>query len=310
MQATPATDAPEALALRERMRAMGPRYALDINAHRAEVMAAYTPLLASRPLLGLRRHQGITYGVDPRQVLEVYQPAGLSQPAPVVMFVHGGAFLRGAMNPTDQVYGNVPRFFARQGCVAVNVEYRLAPQAAYPSGSQDVAASVAWVREHAAEFGGDAQRILLIGHSAGGTHVAGSLCDPMLEPVAPMVAGVALISARLRADVLPVNPNAGGVRAYYGDDPANHEANAPMRHAARWPAKVPLLVAVAEFENPLLDVYGLEFAHRVAQVRGHAPRVVWVEAHNHTSLVAHIDSGEHAFGTALLDFLHRLMPST
>ncbi|MEJ6004019.1 alpha/beta hydrolase [Paucibacter sp. AS339] len=290
---------------------IGPIWAQDINAHREQVVRAYTPLLAARPLAGLQVSRDLAYGEHARQVLDVYQPAAALTPdarLPIMVFVHGGAFLRGQKDSNAQVYGNVPRLFARHGYLGVNVEYRLAPEAPYPAGAQDVAAAVRWVRAHAERLGGDAQRIVLIGHSSGGAHVASYVCDPLCAPPQAEIAGAVLISARLRADVRADNPNAAGVRAYFGDDPAAYEAGSAVSHAAR--LKVPTLLAVAEFENPWLDVYAAEFCHRAGLALGRIPRLICVPEHNHTSIVAHLDIGDEdrLFGQQLLDFAAGLPP--
>src|SRR5690606_32630774 len=121
------------------------------------------------------------YGGHPRQVLDVFAPAGArpSDGADVVVFIHGGAFIRGRKSIDGLIYDNVPAWFCRQGCVAVNVEYRLASDAPYPSGAEDLALAVLWLRANIARFGGSPDRIFLMGHSAGGTHVATLLFDPI-----------------------------------------------------------------------------------------------------------------------------------
>src|SRR5262249_2161220 len=133
---------------------------------------------------------------------------------PVVLFVHGGAYVGGERNVTPEVYANVATWFARKGCIGINVGYRLAPEATYPEGARDIARAVAWVHQSVEVFGGDPARILLVGHSSGGTHVASYAFDATArgEPT-PRILGQVLISARLRADTLPENPNAAGVRA-------------------------------------------------------------------------------------------------
>ncbi len=297
---------------RRRMRELGPRWADDIAAGRRVVLETYTPVLATAPADGFSVVRDVAYGPHARHRLDVYLPAAVStSPAPVVVFVHGGGFVRGDMNANAQIYGNVPRYFARHGCIAVNAEYRLAPDARFPGGAQDVALAMRWIHERlgeqAGEGGADLSRILLIGHSAGGSHVASYLCDPRVRPATPEVAAAVLVSARLRADVLPDNPNAPGVVAYYGDDPVRHEADAPMAHADAMP--VPVMTVVAEFENPHLDTYALEFCHRLAQRDGRAPRFVQVRDHNHTSVVAHIDTGDDSLGREILQFLHEINPS-
>jgi acetyl esterase/lipase len=284
--------------------ALGPVWRNDINRHRQAVVDIYTPLHSAVGKDGIIVTRDIAYGEHARQKLDVYLPRGAStqQCKPVVMFVHGGAFLRGNMNANEQIYGNVLYYFARQGMVGINVEYRLAPEAPYPAGSDDVAAAVAWAKAHAHEYGGDPDQIILIGHSAGGAHAASYIADPHVRPAAGHgVAKLVLISARLRADVHADNPNAGGVRAYWGEDVDLYEQVSPVTYAAN--IDVPLMIAIAEHENPYLDVYAAELFWRVGQARGRAPRFVQVRHHNHTSIVAHMDTGDDLLGRQILDFI-------
>ncbi len=88
--------------------------------------------------------------------------------------------------------------------------------------------------------------------------------------------GLVLISGRLRADARPDNPNAAAVRAYFGDDESLYEARSPVTYAAA--SQLPVFLAVAEYENPLLDVYGAETLHRIAVARGRAPRFLRLRA--------------------------------
>ena len=288
-------------AQRAAMLALGPTWAQDIQENRRRVCDIYDAIHGALPADDLRVAPAQAYGDDPRQQLDLYLPIAHDQTArPIVAFVHGGAFLRGNKDATPHIYANVPRLFARAGCIGVNIEYRLAPRAPYPAGADDVAAAVGWLREHAAAWGGDPERIVLLGHSAGGSHVATFLTDPRYKGQAQGVTAAALISARLDADTLPGNPNAAGVVAYYGADPAQQRRHAPMAHAEAM--TVPLMVAVAEYENPYLDLYALQYAARVAAA-GRMPRIVQVARHNHTSIVAHLGSADREFATALLDFV-------
>jgi acetyl esterase/lipase len=184
------------------------------------------------------------------------------------------------------------------------MEYRLAPEAAYPGGAEDVARAITWIKENVWEFGGNPDRVILVGHSAGASHAAAYVCDPAARPAeGPGVAGLVLMSGRLRADARADNPNAHGVRAYYGADESLYEVRSAVTHAER--LDVPLFVAVAEYENPYLDAYSAEFLHRVGMARKRVPRFVQLRGHNHTSIVAHFDSGEDFLGRELLDFIAR-----
>ncbi len=285
------------------MLALGRSWADDIQGNRRQVCAIYDSVHATLPAGGIRCHADIAYGPYARHRLDLYLPADVAanDARPVIVFVHGGAFLRGDKDASPHIYANVPRWCARQGYVGVNVEYRLAPDAPYPAGAEDVAAALAWLRMHVRGYGGDPRRIVLVGHSAGGSHVASCLSDPVCGENGEGVAAAVLVSARLQADTLPDNPNANGVAAYYGSDPALQAARAPMPFAGR--LRVPLMVAFAQFENPYLDLYALQYAARVREAQGRSPRVVQVAHHNHTSIVAHLGTDDTAFSQILGEFL-------
>ncbi len=289
---------------------LGPRWNDDIMAHRKAVIDCYSPVLAVAPK-SPHVARDLAYGTHPRQVLDVFAPvvgAGASDAEGLrdaVLFVHGGAFVRGNKSVNGEIYDNVCHWFARQGFVAINVEYRLADDAPWPGGAQDTAQALVWVREHAAELRIDPARIFLIGHSAGGTHAAGCLFDPALTSAhgerGADVAGLVLISARLFADVDPRNPNANPVRAYFGTDETRYVERSPLTHAARH--LVPTMIAVAEYENRFLDDYGAAFFQQLLRERGVAPRFVQLRGHNHTSIVAHFNSGEDWLGREILAFM-------
>lgn len=280
---------------------IGPRWAEDIIGHRKMVIDAYTPVLARVGRAGIEVTRDLSYGKHARQRLDVYCRPKATE-APVVVFVHGGAFMRGDKDANAEIYGNVPRYFARHGCIGINLEYRLAPDAAYPSGAADVALSMAWVHAHVSEFGGDPRRIVLVGHSAGGAHAGAYACDPAARPTQGHgLAGLVLISSRLRADARSDNPNAKAVRAYYGEDESLYEQRSVVTHAHQ--IDLPVFLAAAEYENPYLDAYTAEFAWRVGMAHRRMPRFLHLPWHNHTSIVAHFDSGEDVLGKALLEFI-------
>lgn len=287
---------------RELLLSLGPKWASDIGAHRDLVVRTYSAFHAGIPKAGIEVVRDIAYGEHDRHRLDVFTASGFAagDRRPVLVFVHGGAFIRGKRSPTFEVYDNVCYRFARAGYVAINMEYRLAADAPYPGGAQDVAAAHAWIVRHAAAYGGDPGQVFLMGHSAGGSHVAALAFDPACRQDAA-IAGVILVSARLRADVLPGNPNAAGVRAYYGEDARLHEQRSVVTHAQG--SDVPLFIAIAEYENPYLDAYGAEFFARAAMARKTTPRFLQVRGHNHTSIVAHINSGEDELAQEIIHFI-------
>jgi len=286
---------------RRRMAQIGAAWASDIGKHRNDVLEIYTPRLARAPKAGVKVARNLAYGAHPRQVLDVFQPEGV-RAAPVLVFVHGGAFVRGDKSVNGEVYDNLLYYFARHGILGVNIEYRLAPEAAFPCGAEDVHEAVQWAKRNAAQFGGDPGRIFPFGHSAGGTHVATYAFDPNVSAKpGTEVKGIVIASGRLRADVLPDNPNANAVRAYFGDDPSKYEVRSPVIYADRF--ALPVFIAIAEFDNPYLDVYCAELFHRLSVARKRAPAFVRMSRHNHISMVAHFNSGEDILGRQILEFI-------
>ena len=290
-------------AARRLMAEIGPIWGSNIQKHRGHVVETYTPLHQAVSKAGIEVSHDLAYGPHERQKLDVFKPTQ-AKGAPVVVFVHGGAFVRGNKSDNGEIYDNVLYYFARKGCVGVNVEYRLAPESQYPGAAEDVRDSLAWIRANIAQYGGDPQRIFLIGHSAGGTHVATYVFDPvMARKDDDGLAGLVLISARLRADALPANPNAQAVRAYFGADESLYPARSPVTHAAN--SKLPVLIAIAEFENPLLDAYGAEMYQALRLSRERTPRLIQLMAHNHTSITAHMNTEEDILGEEILAFMRR-----
>ena len=282
---------------------IGPVWATDTQKYSDIVKRAYAPLLRAASNDGITISRNLVYGPHPRQVVDIFQPDHSSN-MPVAIFVHGGAFVRGDKCTTPEMYDNVLYWFARQGYLGANVEYRLAPEAAYPAGADDVARATAWLFENAARFGGNPAKLFLIGHSSGGTHVASFAYDPALGYLGKHVSAIVLISARLRADQSSENPNAAGVKAYFGDDLATYEARSPVNFGGE--GNLPVFIVNAEYENPLLDVYGLELAYRVSVARRKAPRYLRLARHNHMSIVAHFNTEEETLGGETVDFFETL----
>lgn len=97
--------------------------------------------------------------------LDVYAPEGATG-APTVMLVHGGAWVAG-----DKLLDMMPlvgRKLAQRGYVVVVPNYRLSPQVQHPKHIEDVARAAAWTKKNAQQYGGSADKLLLVGHSAGG----------------------------------------------------------------------------------------------------------------------------------------------
>ena len=98
----------------------------------------------------------------------VYRPTE-DPNAPIVVFFHGGGMVIGSMEDYDGVCRQIAE---ASGAVVVNVDYRLAPEHAHPAQVDDAVDATRWVAEHAADIGGNADRIVVMGDSAGGALAA------------------------------------------------------------------------------------------------------------------------------------------
>jgi acetyl esterase/lipase len=105
-----------------------------------------------------------------RQLLDVHAPQSGSK-LPVVVWVHGGGWMRGSKNEVD----SKPAAFVEKGFVFVAMNYRFFPVVKMGDIIRDVAKATGWVRTHVARYGGDPNRLFLMGHSAG-AQLAALLC--------------------------------------------------------------------------------------------------------------------------------------
>lgn len=292
------------ITLRHLMAEIGPKWRTDTRGHIRLMIEEFSKVLAWAPKDTVHVEPDISYGPHERQVFDIFRPIAVVAQHPALIFVHGGAFTDGSRNRSDEIYANVLYYFARHGVVGINTGYRLASDAKYPEASLDVAAVVKWTRDNAERLNIDPSRIFLMGHSAGGAHVGSYAYDKRLHPAdGPGLAGVFIISGRVRADNRPENPNAKRVEAYYGDDASRYDECSPVTHVDS--GSVPTFIAAAEFENPLIDVYCLELAHRLAAAKGYAPPFHWLKGHNHTSIIGHFNTAEDTLGRACLTFIEQ-----
>lgn len=116
------------------------------------------------------RIANVRFGAQRWQQADIYQPPHAAGPVPVIVFWYGGSWVEG--NKYD--YRFVGTALASLGYLVVLSDYRLYPQVKFPTFLDDSATAVAWVQAHAADYGGDGHRIVLMGHSAG-AHMAAML---------------------------------------------------------------------------------------------------------------------------------------
>lgn len=150
----------------------------------------------------------VPYGPDYWQKIDIYLPdAPASEPLPVLLFFHGGNFTHGYKEWCGFMAPAITSFPA----IFVSASYRHAPTASYRAIMDDAFASLAWIRTHIVEHGGNPERVFIGGHSAGAQIVAqmalqhearraAGLPDDAFRGVLPMSGSYSRRLADLEAD--------------------------------------------------------------------------------------------------------------
>jgi len=193
-----------------------------------------------------------------RQVLDIYSPKDAKK-LPVVFWIHGGGWQTGDKTSVQAK----PQAFVDKGFVFVSTNYRLLPDFDMGTIIRDVAKSLAWVHGHIAEYGGDPERIFVMGHSAGAQLAAivsiddrylkaegASLsfikgCVPVDGDTFDVPAIIETAETRRRVHNQPQAKF--GHREKFGNDPAKHKDFSAVTHVAKGKGIPPfLIIHVAE----------------------------------------------------------------
>ncbi len=262
--------------------------------------AVYAPLHDREPYAGVKVTRDIQYGPADRNLLDIFLADGANGKQPVLIFVHGGGFVAGNKStPGSPFYDNVPLWAARNGLVGVNITYRLAPQAPWPAGAEDVGLAVLWVADNIARYGGDPSRIFLFGHSAGATHAGTYAAMPQFHGRRGIgIAGLILTSGIYDFTDFPLTDNHKG---YTGDDPKLLLVRSPIGGLRSLP--VPALIAGAELDPPPFIDQHRRLVEAMAQTPAGKPREVGLKGHSHLSLGFSIGTDETALTGPILDFV-------
>ena len=236
----------------------------------------YAPLFPKEPWAGLTGQRDIAYGADPLQKLDVYAPEGAQgKKLPVLLFVHGGGFTRGTAHG-DFYPQNIPEWAAKNGMVGISIDYRLAPKDPWPAGAKDLASAIAWTKANIAKFGGDPNRIILFGHSAGANHVADYAAHPEVRGAeGASVKGVVMISPAY-STAPAARPN-----TYYGQDADLGSAAGQITRLTASP--YPLFYGFAEFDPKPMKDTASAVIDGVCKTQSRCPKSVELKDSNHFS---------------------------
>jgi len=227
----------------------------------------YARLQEKEPYHGIKVERDVKYGPAERNLLDVFTSEMDSKAQPVLIFIHGGAFVAGDKHSArSPFYDNIALWAARHGFIGVTMTYRLAPQSPWPAGATHVASYVSHPEFYRVKDGGIKAAIMLSG-----------LYD--------------LTASALRASE----------KAYFGDDPARYAERSSIKGLVV--TKIPLMIVTAEFDAPVFKrQFGLVKAVTCEGPNGCIRSVVLVR-HNHMSEVYSINTADVLLTDQILNFV-------
>jgi acetyl esterase/lipase len=231
--------------------------------------------------------------------LDLYAPTG-AKDLPCVVWFHGGG-LTGGNNKGAKAGGHA---LAAEGIILAAVNYRLSPQVKYPAYVEDAAAAVAWMKQHAGEYGADPKRIYVAGHSAGGYLAAMVGADARwLKPYGVTLsdlAGVIPLSGQMATHYTIREERGLEKTAIIIDDAA------PLNHAGK--DTPPWLVLYAEKDMTLRGDENRYFAAALLAAGHKQVEIREMKGYDHGGIGGRIGETDDAVRKAMVEFIRKTAP--
>lgn len=190
--------------------------------------------------------------------LDLYIPAGSSEPPPLIIWIHGGGWRNGSKNDIRRCAGVL-----EQGYALASVEYRLSGEAIFPAAIEDCKAAISYLRWKAPELGLDPDRFGVWGSSAGGHLVAllGTINDvtdfnthPVTQKASPMVQAVCNWFGP--TDFLRMNDVTGRMDHDAPDSPESRFIGVPIQDYPDRTQRANPITYVSASDPPMLLMHG------------------------------------------------------
>jgi acetyl esterase/lipase len=251
-----------------------------------------------------------------RQVLDVYSPQN-AKSLPVVFWIHGGGWQTGDKSDVQIK----PRAFMDKGFVFVSTNYRLLPGVDMATIVRDVALAIHWVHDHIAEYGGDPNRLVVMGHSAG-AQLAALICtdDRYLKAEGQSLAIIkgcvpvdgdtydvpAIIeTAETRWRVHGLPRAKFGHREKFGNDPEKHRDFSAVTHVAKDKGIPPFLILYVA-GHPDTTAQALRLGN-VLKDAGVSATLFAANETTHNKINAHLGQPDDPTTRALFDFVEKAL---
>lgn len=207
----------------------------------------------------IRKLSDVAYGSHEQQRMDVYLPATVRN-APVILMVHGGGWRRGDKKMRTGRSAKLEHYVTDKGYIFISTNYRLAPEVTLLDEADDVAAALAYVQRMAPQWGADADRIMLMGHSAGAHLVALLAVDPdrAYRSGARRWAGsIAIDSGAMDVPAIMNRRHPSLYDKAFGEDPALWEAASPRHQVRRGGLPVLAVCSSTRADDPCAQAQAL-----------------------------------------------------
>jgi len=291
-----------------------------------ETAVLYRPLHPSPPYAGVTVTRDISFGPDPKNVLDLAEPEKGGGSRPVLIYVSGGAGNKHAGGANgDPYYDNIMLWAVKNGMVGVNMQRR--PGQAWDDPAKDIARIVQWVGQNIAQHKGNPGRVFMWVQSAGNVPTATYIAhSEFWGPKGVGVTGVVFMSPPA-FDILPATPppglagftpcgqanggapaavrgdgKAGGGRGKGGDQPdaATQLARSNLPGLLR--AKVSYMVIAAELDPPNIIAFSKLLKDELCK-GGHCPAFLDLKVHSHVSEVMAPNTADNSVTGPILKWM-------
>jgi acetyl esterase/lipase len=239
--------------------------------------------------------------------LDLYLPEGRTG-VPVIVSLYGGALTRGDKN--EQTF--VGQRFASAGIATAVANYRLSPDVRHPVHVQDAAAAFAWVKRHIREYGGNADQVFVIGHSAGAYLAALLATDERYLAAHQLslkdIRGVVPVSAFYWVERPGVAPDRD--KSVWGTDEKVWVDASPAHHLhARVP---PILVLYADGDEAWRRDQNTEAAQALKAAGNSRLEIAQIAGRSHATIWSRLNEDGDEVGERIVQFVRKTVggPST
>jgi arylformamidase len=269
------------------------------------VLFLTSSLLAEEPKV----HRGLTYAEPKkeRQTLDVYAPIEGKNRA-VVVWIHGGGWQAGDKKEVSKK----PQAFVDQGFVFVSINYRLLPDVTIKEMAGDVAKAIRWVHDHAKDYGGDPDTILVMGHSAGAQLAALVCTDERYLKAEELPLSVVKSCVPVDGDTYDVPMQIKTVEQRRADlyrkkfgDMESQKALSPVTHVAKGKYIPPFLILHVA-DHPETKVQSQRLV-KALQKAGISAKAYPAEGKNHNTLNDDLGKPDDKPTQVLFDFLSMVL---